>query len=294
MGGLYDVAEIKGHRRTYVGAMPGKLVQALKTVQTENPLILIDEIDKVARGGHTGDPSSALLEVLDPEQNNSFLDHYLDVPVDLSRVLFVCTANQLDTIPGPLLDRMEVIDVSGYTNTEKHGIASKYLIPDAVAGVGLTPEQLVIKPETIDAILHHYCRESGVRNLKKQIEKICRKAAFKRVVAQADGDAERVVVGEEAATSTGEIRTDAATVAGSEDANADQSIEVLPTNLREYLGNEVFMRDRLYERTPKGVIMGLAYSQMGRLGNVRVARVMFICSSRRLTHAYYRRLCPLH
>ncbi|CAG8755532.1 10988_t:CDS:2, partial [Ambispora leptoticha] len=136
VGGLTDVAEIKGHRRTYVGAMPGKVVQALKKVQTENPLILIDEVDKIGRG-HQGDPSSALLELLDPEQNSSFLDHYMDVPIDLSKVLFVCTANVVDTIPVPLLDRMEVIQLSGYVADEKVAIASKYLSPTAKEMAGL-------------------------------------------------------------------------------------------------------------------------------------------------------------
>ena len=128
VGGLSDVSEIKGHRRTYVGAMPGKLIQCLKKTQTNNPLILIDEIDKLGRGGHTGDPASALLELLDPSQNGTFVDHYLDVPVDMSKVLFMCTANTLDTIPGPLLDRMELIRLSGYDVPEKVAISEQYVV----------------------------------------------------------------------------------------------------------------------------------------------------------------------
>src|SRR5271167_1053083 len=143
VGGLTDVAEIKGHRRTYVGALPGRIIQALKKCQTENPLILIDEIDKIGRG-HQGDPASALLELLDPEQNNSFLDHYLDVPVDLSKVLFVTTANVTDTIPQALLDRMEVIPLAGYVADEKIAIAERFLIPQAIRNSGLKEGQLKI------------------------------------------------------------------------------------------------------------------------------------------------------
>ncbi|GAA5998401.1 uncharacterized protein JCM10292_001171 [Rhodotorula paludigena] len=180
VGGLSDVAEIKGHRRTYVGAMPGKIIQAMKKVQTENPLVLIDEVDKIGRG-HNGDPSSALLEMLDPEQNAQFLDHYLDVPVDLSRVLFVCTANTLDTIPAPLLDRMEVLEVSGYITEEKAAIASKYLAPQAKDGAGLKNADVELQDDAVAALIRYYCRESGVRRLKQQIEKVFRKAALKIV-----------------------------------------------------------------------------------------------------------------
>ena len=154
VGGLSDVAEIKGHRRTYVGAMPGKAIQALKKVGTENPLVLIDEIDKVGRG-YNGDPSSALLEMLDPEQNSSFMDHYMDVPVDLSRVLFVCTANTLDTIPQPLLDRMEVIEVSSYTAEEKRFIARDYLAPQAKETSGLKDAKVDLPEDSIDLSLIH-------------------------------------------------------------------------------------------------------------------------------------------
>ncbi|SNX82447.1 probable PIM1 - ATP-dependent protease, mitochondrial [Melanopsichium pennsylvanicum] len=177
VGGLSDVAEIKGHRRTYVGAMPGKAIQALKKVGTENPLILIDEVDKIGRG-HNGDPSSALLEMLDPEQNGSFLDHYMDVPVDLSRVLFVCTANTLDTIPQPLLDRMEVMEVSSYTADEKRHIARGYLAPQAKEASGLQDANIELPDETIDFLIKHHARESGVRGLRKLLEKVYRKIAF--------------------------------------------------------------------------------------------------------------------
>ncbi|KAI0359783.1 ATP-dependent protease La [Trametes cingulata] len=180
VGGLTDVAEIKGHRRTYVGALPGKIIQALKRVGTENPLVLIDEVDKIGRG-HNGDPASALLEMLDPEQNTAFLDHYMDVPVDLSRVLFVCTANMLDTIPAPLLDRMEVLEVSGYVSEEKAQIASKYLGPQAKEAAGLKEADVQLEPTAVDVLIKYYCRESGVRNLKKHIDKIYRKAALKIV-----------------------------------------------------------------------------------------------------------------
>ncbi|RKO98729.1 hypothetical protein CXG81DRAFT_2076, partial [Caulochytrium protostelioides] len=180
VGGLHDVAEIKGHRRTYVGAMPGKLIQALKKVQTSNPLVMIDEIDKLGRDGR-GDPASALLELLDPEQNSAFMDHYLDVPVDLSKVLFICTANVLEAIPGPLLDRMEVIRVSGYVQEEKVAIAQKYLCPQSLKSCGLTHDALALTPEAIEQLIRYYCRESGVRNLKKHIDKIYRKVALQIV-----------------------------------------------------------------------------------------------------------------
>lgn len=180
VGGLSDVAEIKGHRRTYVGAMPGKAIQALKKVATENPLILIDEVDKIGRG-HNGDPSSALLEMLDPEQNGSFLDHYMDVPVDLSRVLFVCTANSLETIPQPLLDRMEVMEVSSYTADEKRNIAKDYLAPQAKEASGLQNANVNLPDETIEFLIRHHARESGVRGLRKLLEKVYRKIAFEIV-----------------------------------------------------------------------------------------------------------------
>lgn len=166
------MAEIKGHRRTYIGAMPGKMIQCLKKVKTENPLVLIDEVDKMGRHSYMGDPTSALLELLDPEQNANFLDHYLDVPVDVSKVLFICTANVTDTIPEPLKDRMEMIDVSGYVLEEKLAIAQKYLIPQIKEATGLKDAKVDIDEGALTKLIHSYCRESGVRNLQKHIEKV--------------------------------------------------------------------------------------------------------------------------
>lgn len=180
VGGMSDVAEIKGHRRTYVGAMPGKLVQCLKRTKTENPLVLIDEVDKMGHG-YQGDPSAALLELLDPEQNSNFLDHYLDVPIDLSRVLFICTANYTDSIPEPLKDRMEMIEVRGYRDDEKLAIAQKYLIPAARETTGLKEDNISITEGALKEIISIHCRESGVRNLQKHIEKIMRKTAYEIV-----------------------------------------------------------------------------------------------------------------
>ena len=183
VGGLSDVAEIKGHRRTYVGAMPGKLVQCLKSTGVSNPVVLIDEVDKLGRG-FQGDPASALLELLDPEQNGSFLDHYLDVPVDLSKVLFVCTANVLDTIPGPLLDRMEVVRLSGYIADEKRAIARTYLEKTAKERSGVGEKEASISDGAMKSLIEDYCREAGVRNLQKHLEKIYRKVALKLAKAK--------------------------------------------------------------------------------------------------------------
>lgn len=279
VGGLTDVAEIKGHRRTYVGALPGRIIQALKKCQTENPLILIDEVDKIGRG-HQGDPSSALLELLDPEQNSSFLDHYMDVPVDLSKVLFVCTANVTDTIPRPLLDRMELIELSGYVADEKMAIAEKYLAPAARELTGLKDVDVQLEKDAIEELIKSYCRESGVRNLKKQIEKVYRKAAF-NIVQDLGED----VLSEDAAlTDEGK----AAQEESKEHEPADPAqIPVEPEKsttetprlalklpetvhlsigkgtLKDYVGPPVFTADRLYDQFPPGVTMGLAWTSMG-------------------------------
>ncbi|KAH7382401.1 Lon protease C-terminal proteolytic domain-containing protein [Phaeosphaeria sp. MPI-PUGE-AT-0046c] len=279
VGGMYDVAEIKGHRRTYVGALPGRIIQALKKCQTENPLVLIDEVDKMGRMSNHGDPASALLELLDPEQNNSFLDHYLDVPVDLSKVLFVCTANMEDTIPQPLLDRMEVIRLSGYVSDEKIAIAEKYLAPVAKEMSGLKDADVTLQNDAIVELINKYCRESGVRNLKKHIEKVYRKAALK-IVAEVGEDAlpeaeALTEEGKEAQKESEKDQTDPNVTPENIDKQAIEKprvalkvpdsvhVSITQENLKDYVGPPVYISDRLYDTTPPGVAMGLAWTSMG-------------------------------
>ncbi|MBT6325134.1 MAG: endopeptidase La, partial [Bdellovibrionales bacterium] len=178
LGGVKDEAEIRGHRRTYVGSMPGRVIQALKQVGTNNPVFLLDEVDKLG-GDYKGDPSSALLEVLDPEQNNSFRDHYLNVPFDLSNVMFIATANMLENIPGPLRDRMEIINLSGYTLEEKVAISKKYLIPKQMSENGITSEHIEFSEDSISKVIKSFTAEAGLRNLERQIGSLCRKVAMK-------------------------------------------------------------------------------------------------------------------
>ncbi|MES9971504.1 MAG: endopeptidase La [Candidatus Thiodiazotropha sp.] len=224
VGGIRDEAEIKGHRRTYIGAMPGKFIQAMKDAGTQNPVIMLDEIDKIGASYH-GDPASALLEVLDPEQNSDFLDHYLDLRFDLSKALFICTANQLDTIPRPLLDRMETISLSGYIASEKLQIARKYLLPRQLKRAGLKRSDLKLNSATLKAIIEGYARDAGVRRLEKQIGKIVRKAVVKIL------------------------------------EKAKRPIEVSVDNLQDYLGGPVFRDER--NLSGAGVVTGLAWTAMG-------------------------------
>lgn len=234
VGGMRDEAEIKGHRRTYVGAMPGKLVQALKQCQTMNPVIMIDEIDKLGMSYH-GDPSAALLEVLDPEQNRDFLDHYLDVRVDLSNVLFVVTANMTDTIPEPLLDRMEVLRLSGYIMEEKVEIAKKYLLPRARKQMGLHTADVTFTTDALRGIINGYAREAGVRNLENHIKKILRKVALE-IVKYREKKGRR---------------------------KKENKHPISRKTLIDYLGKPIFLSDRFYERTPIGVATGLAWTSHG-------------------------------
>ena len=226
VGGMHDEAEIKGHRRTYIGAMPGKIIQALKRLGTSNPVIMLDEIDKIGTS-FRGDPASALLEVLDPEQNNAFLDHYLDISYDLSNVLFITTANQLDTIPSPLLDRMEVIRLPGYILEEKVQIARRYLIPKQLKEHGFQPDEIQFDDAAIKYIIDQYAREAGVRNLEKQIRKIIRKAGLKMAEQEAVNP------------------------------KIDQAA------VEQWLGKPLFNTEKLYNKPLPGVALGLAYTSLG-------------------------------
>jgi ATP-dependent Lon protease len=189
LGGMHDEAEIRGHRRTYIGALPGQIIQSIRRAETNDPVIMLDEVDKLGRD-FRGDPASALLETLDPEQNNTFRDNYLDVPFDLSKALFICTANMLDTVPPPLLDRMELIFLQGYTEEEKVQIANRYLIPRQIRENGITVEQIEFPEDAVRYVVRHYTREAGVRKLEQALGTVCRKQA-RRVV---EGHKEKLVV----------------------------------------------------------------------------------------------------
>ncbi|SHH26117.1 endopeptidase La [Tepidibacter thalassicus] len=227
LGGVRDEAEIRGHRRTYVGAIPGRIINAIKEAKSKNPVFLFDEIDKMA-SDFRGDPASAMLEVLDPEQNKEFVDHYLEIPFDLSKVLFITTANSLSTIPRPLLDRMEIIEISGYTEEEKLKISQKYLLPKQIKEHGLKEDFLKIGEDTLRDIINYYTRESGVRNLERTIGKVCRKAATRYV----------------------------------ENPNL-KSIRVNRTNLEKYLGKKRYRYELIKEKPEIGIVTGLAWTAVG-------------------------------
>ena len=235
VGGMRDEAEIKGHRRTYIGAMPGKFVQALKETKVANPVIMLDEIDKIG-ASYQGDPASALLETLDPEQNKEFLDHYLDVRMDLSKVLFICTANQLDTIPRPLLDRMDVIRLSGYISEEKLTIAKHHLMPRLLKRAGLLKKQFNITDAAIRQVIEGYAREAGVRNLEKLLHKIMRKGIVKLL------------------------------------ESPNKPVKVGVSDLQEYLGQPAFRKEKSLKGV--GVVTGLAWTAMGGVTlGIEAARV---------------------
>lgn len=226
LGGVRDEAEIRGHRRTYIGAMPGRIMEGMKRSGSSNPVMVLDEVDKLSHD-YNGDPASALLEVLDPEQNFSFTDHYMNVPYDLSDVLFICTANSVDTIPEPLLNRMEVISFPGYTAVEKFEIAKKYLLPNAMSVMGLKKQNLKVTDDAMREIINEYTMESGVRGLKKQMETLCRQAAVK------------LVKGEQ------------------------KSISVGVKRLKEFLGRKKIHHDVRMQEPQAGVVTGLAWTSAG-------------------------------
>ena len=227
LGGLHDEAEIRGHRRTYIGAMPGRIIQTIKRCGSSNPVIILDEVDKIGVGNH-GDPSSALLEVLDPEQNTTFHDNFLDVDYDLSKVMFIATANNLNTIPGPLLDRMELIEVSGYITEEKIEIARRHLVPKELEANGMKKNDIKIPKNTLEAIIENYTRESGVRELEKKIGKILRKSARQYAT---DGYFAKT--------------------------------EIKPGDLYEFLGAPEYTRDKYQGNEYAGVVTGLAWTAVG-------------------------------
>lgn len=226
LGGVRDEAEIRGHRRTYIGAIPGRVISSIKDAGTNNPVFLFDEVDKIG-ADFKGDPASALLEVLDPEQNKDFMDHYLEIPFDLSKVMFITTANTTDTIPRPLLDRMEVIHVSGYTEEEKVNICEKYLIPKKVKEHGLKAADISISEATIRDLINYYTRESGVRNLEREVANLCRKVARKIVT------------------------------------NKERNYRITPKNLESYLGKKKYRYDIIQGENEIGVTTGLAWTVVG-------------------------------
>lgn len=240
LGGVRDEAEIRGHRKTYVGAMPGRIATAMKNAGVKNPLLLLDEIDKVS-SDHKGDTASALLEVLDGEQNNKFVDHYVEIPMDLSEVFFVCTANSLSTISRPLLDRMEVIEVSGYTEQEKYQIARKYLLKKQLQKNGLQEKQITIEKKAIETIIQAYTKEAGVRRLERAIGSICRKVAKEAL--------EKAKQEKRSGTPKEQIQ--------------EEKVRITTTSLEHYLGKEKYRTEKVNQKAEIGVVRGLAWTSVG-------------------------------
>lgn len=256
VGGMRDEAEIKGHRRTYISALPGKLVMALKETKVMNPVIMLDEIDKITQGGVQGDPASALLETLDPEQNNSFLDHYLDLRVDLSKCLFICTANSLDGIPAPLLDRMDKISLSGYLSQEKFDIAKHHVIPKELKKAGANKKQIKFTDNAIKKIIEEYARDAGIRSLEKCIAKIVRKLVVKLLESKQSYEAKVKELKETLKDKPEEFEAESKKL-----APEISSFSVKPTDIKGYLGVAPFSREKTLEGV--GIITGLAWTSMG-------------------------------
>ena len=266
LGGVRDEADIRGHRRTYIGAMPGRIMDGIAKAGVSNPVMVLDEIDKLS-SSFNGDPASALLEVLDPEQNNSFTDHYMNVPYDLSDVFFVCTANTLDTIPSPLLNRMEVIEFQGYTPSEKLEIAKRHLFPKALKNVGLAEGDVALADDVLDTIISDYTREGGVRGLKKRLDTLCRIAAVKYIQAEetttsAPANAETTAETATAAQPEADT-TNAAPAPAAAAAEKHPVIQVTRENLRDFLDMHALPHNKVKASAQPGVVTGLAWTQVG-------------------------------
>lgn len=264
LGGVRDEADIRGHRRTYIGAMPGRIMDGIAKAGVSNPVMVLDEIDKLS-SSFNGDPASALLEVLDPEQNNSFTDHYMNVPYDLSDVFFVCTANTLDTIPSPLLNRMEVIEFQGYTPSEKLEIAKRHLFPKALKNVGLEEGDVALTDDVLDTIISDYTREGGVRGLKKRLDTLCRIAAVKYIQAEetaASAPANAETTAEATTAAQPEVGTPVA-VSTSTAAEKHPVIQVTRENLRDFLDMHALPHNKVKASAQPGVVTGLAWTQVG-------------------------------
>lgn len=264
LGGVRDEADIRGHRRTYIGAMPGRIMDGIAKAGVSNPVMVLDEIDKLS-SSFNGDPASALLEVLDPEQNNTFTDHYMNVPYDLSDVFFVCTANTLDTIPSPLLNRMEVIEFQGYTPSEKLEIAKRHLFPKALKNVGLAEGDVALADDVLDTIISDYTREGGVRGLKKRLDTLCRIAAVKYIQAEetaASAPANAETTAETATAAQPEADTTNAAPAPAA-AEKHPVIQVTRENLRDFLDMHALPHNKVKASAQPGVVTGLAWTQVG-------------------------------